>query len=307
MSHCSQNHQQALETLSRSKAEYLKYESSEKLTWCSGCGDYGIQKALQRALTMEKLTPQDVLLCYDIGCHGNGSDKVGATTLHGLHGRVLSAAAGASIANSKIKVIASAGDGGTLSEGIGHLVHAIRSNYSVTFILHNNNNYGLTIGQASATTRKGMPMNGSPDGVFLEPMNPTAFVLGLGPTFVARTFSGDVNHMTEMLRAGLNHRGFAFIEVMQVCPTFNKATPQDWYWQRVKPVTGIKGYDPSDLRAAREIAEDLDNQIAIGVLYQDKNSVPFLDRLPQRQGRKTTLVEEVRAFEMGEIFGKLAA
>jgi len=286
------------------KQDYLAYESNQALTWCEGCGNFGIQKALERALVLEGLKTSDALLCFDIGCHGNGSDKIagtGGTTFHGLHGRVISAAAGAALANPRIKVIAEAGDGGTFSEGPGHLIHAVRSNYPMLFILHNNENFALTTGQASAMTRKGFPMNSSPDGVVLEPINACDFVLGLKPSFVARTFSNDVNHMTDVLRAGLKHNGFAFVEILQTCPTYNKATPQQWYWDKIRHVEEVKGYDPSNLKMAREAAQDMDKEIKIGVLYQDKNSVNFLERLPSRKGIKTALVDEVKAYDIAKL------
>lgn len=288
---------QDLNALFERKKDYLGFEGAEKLTWCGGCGDFSIQKALERALVLEGRTAKDTLFCFDIGCHGNGSDKIGGTTLHGLHGRVIPAAAGAALANPNIKVIAEGGDGGTLSEGINHLVHAVRSNYPMLFILHNNENYGLTIGQASATTRKGCSMNGAPDGVALEPMNACQFVLSLRPGFVARSFSGDVKHMTEMMRRGLQYNGFAFLEVMQVCPTFNKATSQKWYWDRVRDVEEDPSYDPADLKKAWALAEDLEKQIAVGVLYETKKP-SFLELLPQRKDVKTSAVDEVRPYDI---------
>lgn len=284
-------------TLGQKKRELLAFESNERLTWCNGCGDYGIRNALMRAMALEGLTQQDVAVFYDIGCHGNGADKIGAYTFHGLHGRVIPLAAGAAIANPRLKVIAEGGDGGTLSEGIGHLVHAVRSNYKMLFILHNNENYGLTTGQASSTTRKGRRMNGTPDGVFLEPMNVCDFVLGLGGTFVARTFSGDVKHMADMLRRGLAHNGFAFLEVLQACPSYNRETPQEWYWERIKYLENGKGAASGmqGREEARRLAADLEKEINVGIFYRDPASVSFLDQLASRKGRKTTLVEEVAA------------
>lgn len=285
--------------------QYLEVEESdEKITWCGACGNYGIQKALIRALTLENIRPWEALLCYDIGCNGNGSDKIGAYTIHGLHGRVISLAAGAALANQKLEVIASAGDGATFSEGVNHLIHGVRNDYPITFLHHNNSNYGLTTGQASATTRKGQMMNGTPDGVVVDPINPVEIVLALGPTFVARTFSGDVKHMTEMIRRGIHHPGFAFIEILQTCPTYNKATTQKWFWDRIKYIEDVKGYDASDIWAARKIAQDMDNEIMLGVLYENPQP-SFAERLIQRQGKKTSLVEEVAHFNVSEIMKEM--
>lgn len=283
-----------VEELAKKQEVYKLYETNEVLTWCDGCGNYSIQNALKRALTLENYKPEEILYCFDIGCQGNGSDKIGGYTFHGLHGRVISAAAGASMANPNLKVIASGGDGGTMSEGINHLVHAVRNNYKMLFILHNNHNYGLTTGQASATTPKGYPMNGSPDGVLTEPMNPTKFVLNLEPTFVGRSFSGDIKHMTKIFRSALNHNGFAFVEILQVCTKYNKATSQKWYWDRIKYVKGIKKYDSTNICRAKEIAESFEKEIYLGVLYRDNKKPNCYDAQPNRKDIKSSPINEVK-------------
>jgi len=284
---------QILQVLAEHGDDYEAYESEEKLTWCTGCGNFGIQNALKRALTLEGFGPTDVLQCFDIGCNGNGSDKIHGYTLHGLHGRVLPIAAGAALANTKMKVVASAGDGATFSEGVNHLVHAIRNDYPLLFIIHNNENYGLTTGQPSATTREGFVMNAAPEGVTTGPLNPMELILSLKPTFAARTFSGMVDHMTEIFRAGLKHRGLAIVEVMQICTTYNPATSHEWFWQRIRTTDEIKRYDKTDLWQARRVAEDLEEHISLGILYQDETRPNFHER-QQRDGAKTGLVEEVR-------------
>ena len=199
--------------------------------------------AVKNALVLENIEPNKVLMCFDVGCSGNASDKISVNTIHGLHGRVISLASGAKIANEEMTVIASAGDGATFSEGVNHLIHAIRSNYPIVFIHHNNENYGLTTGQASSTTRKGCSMNGSPDGVITNALNPLSMVLSLNPSFVARSFSGDLLHMTKTIQAGIKHNGFSFIEILQTCPTYNKSTPKKWYLDRIKYIEDKKDYD----------------------------------------------------------------
>ena len=281
---------------------FKDYFSENINTWCTNCGNYGIQAAIKRALVAEKIKPCRTLLCFDIGCHGNGADKIDGFRFHGLHGRVIPFACGAAISNRKIRVMAFGGDGGSLGEGINHLFSAIRSNYEVLSILHNNLNYGLTVGQASPTTKAGVKMNASPDGISSDPIHPMRFVLSLRPAFAARTFSGDIHHMTKTFQAGIKHKGFGFIEVLQSCPTFNHMTPHEWYQTRVKDVAGIKNYDPENLEKAMQIAEDLEAQIAIGVLYQNKNSVPFMERQANRLKAKTELTNEVRQFSTGKLF-----
>jgi 2-oxoglutarate ferredoxin oxidoreductase subunit beta len=259
---------------------------------------------MKRALVLEQVAPCQTLLCFDIGCNGNGSDKIGGYRFHGLHGRVLPFACGASVANRQIKVVAFGGDGGTLGEGINHLISAVRGDYDMTFILHNNLNYGLTQGQASPTTKPEVPMNTSPDGITADPIHPMRFMLSLRPSFAARTFSGDVKHMTEVFQAGLQHRGFSFIVLIQSCPTYNKMTPHEWYQSRVKDVSQLGGYDATDYAVAAEHAEDLEEQIAIGVLYQNKAAKPFMDRQANRMEMRTELVDEVKNYSTAELFSK---
>ena len=279
----------------------LKYETGKVLTWCSGCGNYGIQNAMMRALVLEGLERKDFALFFDIGCSGNGADKFEAYTLHGLHGRVISTAAGAALANDKMKVIAFAGDGATFSEGVNHLVHSVRNNFPMVFVHHNNENYGLTIGQASATTRRGAKMNGTPGEVVVEPINTLEFVLSLNPTFVARGFSGDVAHLTELFRLALRHKGFAYLEILQACPTYNRATPEDWYAQRVRYVEDLKGYDRHDIWAAKKLVQDMDKEIYLGLIYENKEKGDFLSLQTNRAGEKTTLVEEVKNYDVGDL------
>lgn len=277
------------------ETQMVDYFSDNLYTWCTNCGNYGIHGAIKRALVAENVHPHDTLLCFDIGCNGNGSDKIDGYRFHGLHGRVIPVACGAAVANQRVKVVAFGGDGGTFGEGLNHLIHAIRGNYNVTFIFHNNSNYGLTKGQASPTTRPGMTMDSSPDGITSDMVHPLRLVLSLNPSFVARTFSGDVKHMTTTFQAGLQHRGFAFIEVLQSCPTFNKETPHEWYQQRVYDITTQHpNYDPTNLVWAREISEDIWDHIALGVLYHRPEAIAQLQQHPSRRNAATELVDEVQ-------------
>lgn len=280
----------------KQSTEMKDFASQNIFTWCTNCGNYGINAAVRRALVELNIDPCETVLCFDIGCNGNGADKIGGFGFHGLHGRVLPLACGVAMANTENKVIAFGGDGGTLGEGVGHLVHSIRGNYNITFVLHNNLNYGLTTGQASPTTKKEMKMNSSPDGQTSDTLHPVRFALALDATFVARTFSGDVKHMTKVFAQAIQHPGFSFVEVLQSCPTYNKQTPHEWYQQRVYDVGTIEGYDSSNRTMAFQVGEDIENKIAIGVLYQDKNSVPQIKRQFNRAELTTQLVEEVKQY-----------
>lgn len=276
------------------------YHSQTQCSWCDGCGDYGIWTAVKRALVELGYHPWQVLLCYDVGCHGNGSDKTRAYTFHGLHGRVIPFAAGAALANPKVPVIAFGGDGASFSEGVGHLVHGIRSNYPMTFVLHNNANYGLTTGQASSLTWQGQPMNSSPNGIPERTLPSMDFVFSLEPTFVARGFSGDIEQMVRILKAAMAHRGFAFVDLLQACPTYNHFATHEYLMERVYDANA-EGHDPSSFAKARKLAtQDTSKKIATGILYQEKDSQSFYDRLVPRQGRATTAVEEVARVDVSE-------
>src|SRR3989338_226467 len=258
------------------------YSSRNICTWCDGCGDYGIWTAVKRTLVEMKISPHEALLCYDVGCHGNMSDKLGGYRFHGLHGRVLPFAAGAKLANMNVPVLAFGGDGASFSEGVGHLVHSIRSNYPVTFILHNNANYGLTQGQASSLTWQGQPMNTSPNGIPEQTLPSMDFVFSLEPTFVARGTSTDIGQMTEILKAAIQHRGFAFVDMLQACPTYNHFATHNYLLERCYKV---ENHDTSDFVKARSLAVDTSEKIATGILYQNEDAPNFYERLVPRQGK----------------------
>jgi 2-oxoglutarate/2-oxoacid ferredoxin oxidoreductase subunit beta len=276
-----------------------EYYSETQCNWCDGCGNYGIWTAVKYALTDLNLHPWQVCLCYDVGCHGNGSDKLQGYRFHGLHGRVIPFAAGAKLANTRLPVIAFGGDGGTFSEGIGHLVHGVRSNYPITFILHNNGNFGLTTGQASSLTWQGHPMNTSPNGIPERTLASMDFIFALNPTFVARGFSGDIKLMTRILKAAIQHRGFAFVDVLQACPTYNHFATHQYLLDKYFDANAA-GHDSSDLRGAKALAAQDQDRIACGILYQREDIPDFYERLTPRRGLETTCVEEVRKYDVSE-------
>jgi 2-oxoglutarate ferredoxin oxidoreductase subunit beta len=279
------------------------YHSKNTYTWCDGCGNYGILTAVKMALTELNIAPHQVLLCYDVGCHGNASDKLEGYRFHGLHGRVLPFAAGAKLANPKMPVLAFGGDGASFSEGIGHLVHAVRSHYPIVFVLHNNGNYGLTTGQASALTPQCQSMNTAPNGIPEHTLNSMDFIFSLEPTFVARGFSGDIKQMTSILKEAIHHRGFAFVDILQACPTYNHFATHTMLLEKYYKVEDEK-HDVSDLQKARKLAMETDKRIATGILYRREDIPNFYERLVPRQGKKTTPVEEVEAFDITKLMAE---
>lgn len=281
------------------------YYSEIQPTWCSGCGDYAIWAALKRALVELDLAPHEVLLCFDIGCNGNMSDKIRGYRMHTLHGRVLPVATAAKIANPKVKVIAFAGDGATYSEGISHFINTLRNNYQVTFFVHNNGNYGLTTGQASATTPQQAPRSGSPDGPTTPTLNPLELALALNPAFVGRAFSGNLSQLVEIFKEAIlfQEKGTAYVDILQACPTYNKETTHEWYLERVFDVKDLGNYNPSDLDAAKVIAADMENKIATGIIYRNDHYPNYLDRLEYRQisWSNSTPAKEVRKYDIAPL------
>jgi 2-oxoglutarate/2-oxoacid ferredoxin oxidoreductase subunit beta len=286
--------------LDTSGSSMKDFHSENKCTWCDGCGDYGIWTAVKQALVDLGIPPHAVMMCFDVGCHGNMSDKLTGYRFHGLHGRVIPFAAGAKLANPNLPVLAFGGDGASFSEGIGHLVHGIRSHYPITFLLHNNGNYGLTTGQASSLTPTSTPMNASPNGIPEATLNSMDFVFSLEPTFVARGFSGDIKQLTYILKEAMQHRGFAFVDILQACPTYNHFATHTMLMERVYKVED-EGHDPTNKENARKIAIDTSKRISTGILYRNENVPNFIERLVPRQGVKTTPVDEVQVRDVSEL------
>lgn len=273
---CSPNY-----NLENGRVKISDYYSEVQPTWCSGCGDYAIWAALKRALVELDIATHEVLLCFDIGCNGNMSDKIKGYRIHSLHGRVLPLAEGAKLANPKVKVIAFAGDGATYSEGINHFINSIRNNYPITLFVHNNGNYGLTTGQASATTPQNAPRTANPYGPTAQTLNPLELAFSLNPSFVARGFSGDINQLIEIMKEAIlfQEKGFAYVDILQSCPTYNKETTHEWYLERVKDVRKLDNYDLSDITRASRIAKDMNKNITTGVLYKNDALPDYLERV----------------------------
>lgn len=272
--------------------DFAKLESDLKHTRCSGCGNYGILNATMRAIALQWYQPHEVIFVYDVWCSGNWSDKIMVNSIHGLHGRSMPLASGVHCAMPTTPVLAMAGDGATMSEWVNHLIHTARNNFNITFLLHNNHNYGLTTGQASATTPKGCHHKATVWETSATPLVPAQLVLSSGWTFVARWYSWDVEQLTDLIIKGMSHQWFSFIEIMQLCPTYSKVTPEHRYDQRIYKLSDRDDYDHTDRKLAWETADNFEN-IATGVLYRDTDSQDYYSLQPQRKDKKTTPMEEV--------------
>jgi 2-oxoglutarate ferredoxin oxidoreductase subunit beta len=271
--------------------------------WCPGCGDFGIMTALQMALAELGLEPHQVVIVSGIGCSGKEPHNVRAYGVHTLHGRTLPFATGIKIANPELVVIAIGGDGDGLGIGAGHFVNTGRRNLDLTYIIHDNGVYGLTKGQASPTLRLGLKTKALPKPNVNEAVNPIALALVSGYTFVARSYAYDVKHLKEIIKQGIQHKGLAFIDALQPCPTYNDINTKEWYAgeDRKDPKTGKPtsrlykleeiGYDP----VVRDLAEDLNKKLAamtkaqewgdripIGLFYKTELEPTYLERIIAR-------------------------
>jgi len=250
-------------------------------TWCPGCGDYAIWNALKRALAGSGLEPHQVIMVTGIGQGSKTPDYMHITGFNGLHGRPLPVATGFKLANHGMKVMVVHGDGDAYSEGGNHFLHAVRRNVSMVDIVQNNHVYALTKGQASPTTDKGVRTSTSPMGVMDVPINPLTLALSQGATFVARSYSPNVDHMVQMIRAALSHRGYALLDIQQVCVTYNPAMSNEWYREHVYDLAE-QGHNPADKGAAIARAAEFPGgeRIPVGIFYQDEAEPSYEEQLP---------------------------
>lgn len=261
----------------------------DKPNWCPGCGDFGIWVSLKNAIVQLGLNPWEVVLVSGIGCSGKLPYWVKTYGFNGLHGRPMPVAEGIKLANSGLTVIVIGGDGDQYSEGTNHLIHAMRRNINLTLIVHNNQVYGLTTGQYSPTTDIGEKNKATPVPTVEAPLNPLSLALSSGASFVARGFSGDNKQETELIIAGVKHKGFSIIDSMQPCVTFNHKNTFSWFYERVYKVE-TKGYDPKDKAKAFALAEEWplrhhvqDNEkehIPTGIIFQEERPT-WEDGIPQ--------------------------
>ncbi|OPY77438.1 MAG: 2-oxoglutarate oxidoreductase subunit KorB [Syntrophorhabdus sp. PtaU1.Bin153] len=249
--------------------------------WCPGCGNYGILKTFKEAFVEMGIEPHQFLIVSGIGQAGKFPHYIRCNTFNGLHGRTLPVATGAKLANHEMLVVAVGGDGDCYGEGGNHLVHSMRRNIGVKLFVHNNQIYGLTKGQASPTSSEGMVTKNQPFGVLSEQFNPMAMAVALDCSFVARGYAGDQEHLKELIKAAVRHKGFSLVDILQPCVTFNKVNTYAWYGQRVYRIE--PDYDPEDRLAAFEKALEWGEKIPIGLIYR-KHRPAFEERVPVIEG-----------------------
>lgn len=245
-------------------------------SWCPGCGNFGILAAVKKAFVELNLEPSRVLLVSGIGQAGKLPHYARGNIFNSLHGRPVPVAAAAKAANPELTVIAVSGDGDAYGEGGNHFIHAVRRNHDITYLVHNNQVYALTKGQASPTSDAGYKAPITPQGA-AAPIHPLMLAIAAGGGFVARSFAGDVEHLVEMIKRGVNHRGFSLIDILQPCVTFNKVNTFDWYRQRVYKLDS--SYNPGDREAAFSKAAEWGDRIPIGVIFEQSRPT-FEEQMP---------------------------
>src|ERR1700719_5391603 len=213
--------------------------------WCPGCGDFGVLAALQKALVELQIPNHNVIAISGIGCSSNLPGYINTYGMHTLHGRALAVATGAQLANHKLKVIVTGGDGDGYGIGGNHFLHTMRRNVDLTYIVMDNQIYGLTTGQVSPTSIKGMKTKSTPYGSVENPINPIPMAIVGGATYVARAFSGKQKHMVEMIKGAIQHKGFALVDVFSPCVTYNKDNTYQWFKQRTQKLED-QAHDPTD-------------------------------------------------------------
>ena len=252
--------------------------------WCPGCGDFGVLKSIKEAIVELGIPAHQVLVVSGIGCSSNLPGFLRTYGVHSLHGRALPVATGVALANHDLHVVVVGGDGDGFGIGIGHFIHAMRRNLNLTYIVMDNEIYGLTTGQASPTTSEGHKTKSTPRGNVERPVAPLALALVAGASYVARGFSAEQKQLTKLTSAAIAHRGFSLIDVFSPCVTFNKLNTYPWFKERVYKLEE-QGHDPSDFMVAMQKALEFGDRIPIGLLYETdrptyEDTEPVLEQSP---------------------------
>ena len=243
--------------------------------WCPGCGDFGVLAALQKALVELQIPNHNVVTISGIGCSSNFPGFINTYGMHTLHGRALAVATGVKLANHDLTVLVTGGDGDGFGIGGNHFVHSMRRNVDLLYIVMDNQIYGLTNGQTSPTSRLGMKTKSMPFGSIEAPVNPISLALAAGATFVARGFSAEQKHLTELIMQGIRHKGFSFLDVFSPCVTYNHDNTYQWFRPRVKKLDDDPSYDSADWMAAMGKSLLWDEEIPIGKFFE-RTDVPTL-------------------------------
>jgi 2-oxoglutarate ferredoxin oxidoreductase subunit beta len=260
-------------------ATMADFRTSEKSWWCPGCGDFGVLAALQKALVELGIEPENVALVSGIGCSGKIGNYINSYNLHVVHGRALPAAQGLKLANRELTVIAAGGDGDGFAIGMGHYMHALRRNVDITYIVMDNQIYGLTKGQTSPTSDGGFQTKSTPAGNIEKSVNQLQLAIASGCGFVANGFSSNQKQLVEIIKRAILFPGFALVNTYSPCVTFNKVNTFDFYKQNLVNLDEVPGYDRTDKFAAMKTLME-HNELVSGIIYEDPSAKRFEDLVP---------------------------
>ncbi|MGE7023489.1 2-oxoacid:ferredoxin oxidoreductase subunit beta [Solibacillus cecembensis] len=259
-------------------ATFKDFRNSVKPNWCPGCGDFSVQAAIQRAAANVGCEPNELAVISGIGCSGRISGYINSYGFHGIHGRALPIAQGLKMANKDLKVIASGGDGDGFAIGMGHTIHAIRRNIDITYVVMDNQIYGLTKGQTSPRSAAGFITKSTPGGAIEPSLKPLEVALTSGATFVAQSFSTDIKELTAIIEAGLNHKGFSFINVFSPCVTYNKVNTYEWFKENLTKLSDVEDYDYTNREMAMQTVMKNEGLVT-GIIYHDQETTSYQDKI----------------------------
>ena len=255
------------------------FEGTERPTWCTGCGNHAILNGIKMALAEHDIAPHQIVIVTGIGCGSKLPHYMKVSGLHTLHGRTLAVATGVHLANHGLRVMTVHGDGDGYGEGLSHFLNAARRNLNITDIVQDNRIYGLTKGQYSPTSEHGKRTPTSPEGAIEWPVQPLALAITAGATFVGRGYSGELKHLAWLIGEALEHPGYALVDVLQPCVSFNRRYAYEFYQGRTYKLED-ESYDPSDRSAAWDKALEWGERIPIGIFYRDGSLPSYEDQVP---------------------------
>lgn len=272
--------------------EKEELDTGAEKTWCPGCPNFMILESMKRVIS-EKIESGDlehekISMATGIGCHAKMFDYLDVGGVYSLHGRVLPTCLGMKIGNPNLTILGFGGDGDTYAEGASHFLHASRYNVDMTMVVHNNQVFALTTGQATPTSEKGFKSHAQPDGVKNQPLNPLKVAITAGASFVARVYTGKLQHMTDVLKKAVEHGGYALVDVAFPCVVYHDAS--DFIEEHLYELEE-DGHDPADKQKALEKAREWDynleekEKVPIGVLYKEDKKT-FAEKIPKLEELK---------------------
>ena len=259
-------------------ATFKDFRNDVKPNWCPGCGDFSVQAAIQKACANIGLEPHELAVITGIGCSGRLSGYINSYGFHSIHGRALPLAQGVKMANNDLTVVASGGDGDGFAIGMGHTIHALKRNIDITYIVMDNQIYGLTKGQTSPSSAHGFVTKSTPKGSIEPSISPLQLAISSGATFVAQSVSSDIKELTSIIEQGMNHKGFSFINVFSPCVTYNKVNTYDWFKEHLTHVNDIESFDYKDKSKAMNAIMEHDGLVK-GLIYHNSEAKSYAEQI----------------------------